>query len=63
MMCQFVLNGEPVTLDDVPEDMMLLDLLRDVLDLTGTKRGCDTGTCGACAVLLDDRLIRSCHHH
>ena len=60
MILTFVLNGELITLDDVPEDMMLLDLLRDVLDLTGTKRGCETGTCGACAVLLDDRLARSC---
>jgi xanthine dehydrogenase YagT iron-sulfur-binding subunit len=38
----------------------LLDLLRDHLDLTGTKKGCDHGQCGACTVLLDGRRINSC---
>ncbi len=60
MKLEFTLNGEPITLDDVPEEMKLLDLLRDVLGLTGAKRGCDTGTCGACSVLLDGRLTKSC---
>ena len=39
---------------------VLLDLLRDQLNLTGTRRGCDMGTCGCCAVLLDGRPVLSC---
>ena len=38
----------------------LLDVLRDELDLTGSKEGCGTGDCGACSVLLDDRLVCAC---
>ena len=38
----------------------LLDVLREHLDLTGTKKGCDHGQCGACTVLIDDRRINSC---
>ena len=55
----FTLNGEPVTLEAAAESL-LVDVLRDRLGLTGTKRGCDTGACGACSVLLDGRLSRSC---
>ncbi len=57
---EFVLNGEPIAVTDVPEDMLLVTLLRDVLGLTGTKRGCETGTCGACSVLVNDRPTKSC---
>jgi xanthine dehydrogenase YagT iron-sulfur-binding subunit len=44
----------------VPPWMTLLDLLRERLDLTGTKKGCDQGQCGACTVLIDGQRINSC---
>jgi aerobic-type carbon monoxide dehydrogenase small subunit (CoxS/CutS family) len=43
-----------------PVSATLLDVLRSVLVLTGTKRGCNHGVCGACTVLLDGRLARAC---
>ena len=53
------INGEPrETLCDPQQS--LLDMLRDGLGMTGTKEGCATGDCGACSVLLDDRLVCSC---
>ncbi len=54
------LNGRPhdIALDD--PRVTLLDLLRERLDLTGTKKGCDHGQCGACTVLVDGRRINSC---
>ncbi len=47
-----------IVLDD--PRVTLLDLLRERFDLTGTKKGCDRGQCGACTVLLDGRRINSC---
>lgn len=52
-------NGRPVRADIDPR-MLLSDLLRGPLGLTGTHRGCDTGQCGACTVHLDGRAIKSC---
>ncbi len=54
-----ILNGAPCTASVAPSDT-LLDLLRDQLHLTGTKKGCDMGACGACTVLVDGRRITSC---
>ncbi len=52
-------NGSPHSLD-VDSRMSLLDLLRERLGLTGTKKGCDHGQCGACTVLIDGRRAVSC---
>ena len=52
-------NDQPVLLN-ISEDKSLLDVLRDDLGLTGAKRGCDVGTCGSCAVILNGRALDSC---
>ncbi|MGY3692318.1 xanthine dehydrogenase YagT iron-sulfur-binding subunit [Bradyrhizobium sp. USDA 3240] len=54
------INGvrRDIALDD--PRVTLLDLLRERLDLTGTKKGCDRGQCGACTILVDGRRINSC---
>jgi aerobic carbon-monoxide dehydrogenase small subunit len=55
----FELNGQPHTQDIAPE-VLLVELLRDQLALTGTHIGCDTSQCGACNVLLDGVAVKSC---
>lgn len=52
-------NGEAQGVD-VPARRLLSDFLRDDLHLTGTKRGCETGICGACSVLVDGEVVKSC---
>jgi xanthine dehydrogenase YagT iron-sulfur-binding subunit len=55
----FLLNGAPRQVAVEPR-VSLLDLLRERLELTGTKKGCDHGTCGACTVWIDGRRVLSC---
>jgi carbon-monoxide dehydrogenase small subunit len=56
---KMVVNGEDYELVVNPNEL-LIDVLRDRLDLTGTKEGCGTGDCGACTVLVDGKAINSC---
>jgi xanthine dehydrogenase YagT iron-sulfur-binding subunit len=54
------INGQPRTVEIDDPRITLLDLLRERLALTGAKKGCDRGQCGACTVLVDGRRINSC---
>jgi len=59
MSTKFKLNGKPVTVD-VEQSTLLLEVLRNDLELNGAKFGCGLAQCGACAVLLDGVSIRAC---
>lgn len=59
MRIEFTLNGK-TTAVEAPAHISLLTLLRDHLGLTGSKPGCEVGECGACSVLLDDKVVNSC---
>ena len=59
MVRKVVINNEEHELD-APDDMPLLWVLRDILELTGTKFGCGKAQCGACTVLINDSPARSC---
>ena len=56
---ELTVNGEVMSVDFDIRDT-LLDVIRDRLGLTGTKRGCDEGVCGSCTVLLNGRPVNSC---
>lgn len=53
------INGEQISAD-IPSNRLLADFLRDDLAMTGTKRGCETGVCGACSILVDGHVVKSC---
>lgn len=59
MKLEFILNGKPVEAQ-VKEGLTLLQLLREVFKLTGTKEGCGKGECGACTVIVDGDPVTSC---
>jgi aerobic-type carbon monoxide dehydrogenase small subunit (CoxS/CutS family) len=56
---KLTVNGQPYELYIKPKTL-LIEVLRDHLQLTGAKRGCDTGSCGACTVILDGMAVKSC---
>jgi len=56
---QFKVNGENINLE-VDHSDRLIDILREKLNLTGTKEGCSVGECGACTVIMNDEAVHSC---
>ena len=59
MLLEFTCNGRPVRLE-AEGSMRALDLIRDLLGLTGTKEGCGRGECGACTILVDGEPVNAC---
>ena len=56
----FTINGAVTTVEVEPE-MLMIDVIREVLNLTGTKRGCDNSTCGSCTIVVDGKAVKSCN--
>ena len=56
----FTINGQ-LRVVEVDPEMMLIDVIREILNLTGTKRGCDNATCGTCTVTVNGKAIKSCN--
>lgn len=56
----FTVNGKPTTVEVDPE-MLVIDVIREVLNLTGTKRGCDNSTCGTCTIVVNGKAVKSCN--
>ena len=59
MNIDLIVNGKPVSVEAEPLDR-LIDILREQLELTGTKEGCGEGECGACTVFMNNKLVNSC---
>lgn len=59
MNVKITINGKLIT-REVPENRRLLDFLREDLGLKGTKYGCDQGECGACSIILNNKIVTSC---
>lgn len=59
MLLEFCVNGKTVAIE-TPPNRRLIDILRNDLNLTGTKESCSEGECGSCTVLLDERAVHSC---
>jgi aerobic-type carbon monoxide dehydrogenase small subunit (CoxS/CutS family) len=60
MLVKFRVNGDPVEINLKAADRLLVDVLREDLQLTGTKHGCGIGACGTCTVMMDGYPISSC---
>jgi aerobic-type carbon monoxide dehydrogenase small subunit (CoxS/CutS family) len=56
----FTLNGAQTTVEVDPE-MLVIDVIREILNLTGTKRGCDNSTCGTCTIVVNSKAVKSCN--
>ncbi len=59
MEIKFILNGSEIVIESEPS-IRLIDLLREKLNLTGTKEGCGVGECGACTVIMNGLAVNSC---